>query len=153
MAAAPPDPAPKRGGRPLPQGGGGRGFVRSPKSAGGRQHDARRSFLYAREFFGAEPDYPWDSEPDYAVLRHGGSKKWFGVIMRIPRCRLGLDGDEQVDILNVKCDPRLIGSLILKEGYFKAYHMSKEHWLTLLIGELSEEEVTSLLTVSYDLTK
>ena len=110
-------------------------------------------FLYAREFFGAEPDYPWDSEPDYAVLRHGGSKKWFGVIMRIPRCRLGLDGDEQVDILNVKCDPRLIGSLILKEGYFKAYHMSKEHWLTLLIGELSEEEVTSLLTVSYDLTK
>ena len=54
---------------------------------------------YARERFGTEPDYPWDSEPTYAVLRHKKSKKWYGLIMDIPREKLGLSGG-RTDILN-----------------------------------------------------
>ncbi len=110
-------------------------------------------FTYAREYFGVEPDYPWDSEPDYAVLRHPKSKKWFALVMRVPRSRLGLESDEPADILNVKCDPVLIGSLILKDGYFRAYHMSKEHWITLLLERVPDGDVISLINMSRDMTK
>lgn len=110
-------------------------------------------FEYTHDFFGTEPDYPWDSDPEYAVLRHRENKKWYGLVMKIPKTRLGLDSSEPADILNVKCDPVLIGSLILKKGYFRAYHMSKEHWITILLEEVPTDEVISLLNMSYDMTK
>ena len=107
---------------------------------------------YCREFYGTEPDYPWDSDPQCAVLRHKNSKKWYGLIMNIPAEKLGLEPRE-VDILNIKCDPSLIGSLILKEGCFRAYHMSKEHWLTVLLdGTLPIEEIIPLIELSRKLT-
>lgn len=55
-----------------------------------------------------EPDYPWGDEN--AVLRHTGNKKWYGLIMEVRRDRIGLQCDGTIDILNVKCDPILIGS-------------------------------------------
>lgn len=107
---------------------------------------------YARERFGTEPDSPWDSEPTYAVLRHKKSKKWYGLIMDIPREKLGLEGG-RTDILNIKCDPVLIGSLILADGYFKAYHMSKEHWLTVILdGTVPLDSIIGLLEQSFELT-
>ncbi len=108
---------------------------------------------YAKDYFGTEPDYPWDDEPEYAVLRHGKSRKWYGLIMKISLRRLGIESDEPADILNVKCDPALIGSLILKKGYFPAYHMSKEHWLTVILdGSVPLDGIIALLCISYDLT-
>ena len=108
---------------------------------------------YAKDFFGTDPDYPWDGEPEYAVLRHSKNKKWYGLIMRIPRRKLidGAEGD--TDVLNIKCEPTVIGSMILRDGCFPAYHMSKEHWLTVLLdGTVPLDEITALLSMSYDLT-
>lgn len=108
---------------------------------------------YARDFYGTVPDCPWQSDPGYTVLRHSKTKKWYGLIMDIPKRKLGDFKDETVDILNVKCDPVLIGSLTLKEGCFPAYHMSKEHWLTVLLdGSVALEEIIGLLNMSYELT-
>lgn len=47
-------------------------------------------FLYVKEKFDSEPDYPWVKYPDYAVLRHLRGGKWYGVIMNVPRVKLGL---------------------------------------------------------------
>lgn len=109
---------------------------------------------YCLDFYGTQPDYPWDSEPDYAVLRHAKSKKWYGLIMRIPRSRLGFEDDEPVDVLNVKCDEPALGSLLKREGCHPAYHMSKAHWLTVrLDGSVPAEEIESILGMSYELTR
>ena len=36
---------------------------------------------------------------------------------------------------NVKSDPLLIGSLRGQDGYFPAYHMNKEKWLSIQLGK------------------
>ena len=106
---------------------------------------------WVEERFSVEPDYPW--QEDSAVLRHPGSRKWFGVLMQIPRSRLGLPGEEKVDVLNVKCDPLLIGILRQKPGIHPAYHMNREHWLSLrLDGSASREDICFLLEESWNLT-
>lgn len=108
---------------------------------------------YCLDFLGTSPDYPWDDEPDYAVLRHSKNKKWYALIMRIPKNRLGFESTEPVDILNIKCDPTSLGSLLKKEGCHPAYHMSKAHWLTVrLDGSVDIEEVVTLIKMSYDMT-
>ena len=108
-------------------------------------------FAYVKQRYGTEPDYPWmDSN---AVLRHADSKKWYAVILEVRRDKLGLDGDGMVDVLNVKCDPILIGSLRLKPGFHPAYHMNKDKWLTIrLDGSVSSAEIQDLLDLSYRLT-
>ena len=107
---------------------------------------------WAQDTYGTEPDYPWNDEN--AVLRHDANKKWYAVLLKVRRDRLGLSGDEIADVLNLKCDPLLIGSLLTQPGYFPAYHMSKDKWISILLdGPTPDEEVKQLLDLSYDLTR
>lgn len=47
---------------------------------------------YAFSTYGTEPEYPWESSPDNAVLRNTMSGKWYAIIMCVKRQILGLDG-------------------------------------------------------------
>lgn len=107
-------------------------------------------FTYIDQTYATTPDYPWND--GNAVLRHAENRKWYGLILTIPGDKLGLSQDT-VDILNVKCDPILIGSLRKQPGYYPAYHMNKDRWLTILLdGTVPEEAIRHLLDLSYQLT-
>lgn len=109
---------------------------------------------FAEGEWGIQPDYPWVGTPDSAVLRHPTSGKWFGLIMHVSRKPLGVAGDGMTDVLNVKVDPLMLPSLLCKQGYLPAYHMNKQHWLTLLLdGSVPVAEVCFLLRCSHDLTR
>lgn len=109
---------------------------------------------YVLKKYKTEPEYPWMSFPEYAVLRHSGNKKWYGIIMNVPREKLGLSGENIVDILDIKCDPLLIGSLVLEKGFLPAYHMNKGNWITVLLdGTVPAEDIFPLLDMSYENTK
>lgn len=111
-------------------------------------------FEYVSEHYATEPEYLWRNLPDYAVLRHPNGKKWFGIVMNVPGTKLGLGTDEEVDVLEVKIRPERIGSLRKKEGIFPAYHMNKEHWLSVVLSStLSSDEIHDLLAESYELTE
>ena len=79
---------------------------------------------YIQENYGIEPDCPWIEYPDYAVFRHNGNKKWFALVMGVPKNKFGLPGCEILDVVNLKCNPLLLGSLLGEKGFFPAYHMS-----------------------------
>ena len=102
--------------------------------------------------YGIQPEYLWADSPASAVFRHPGSKKWFGLMMNVEKKRLHLTGDEAVDVLNVKCDPILIGSLRREPGFLPAYHMSKDSWISILLdGTVPDDRIMPLLGMSYDL--
>lgn len=109
-------------------------------------------FEWVKETYGTEPDYPWNDWN--AVLRHAENKKWYAVILEVPAQKLGLTGNQIIDILNVKSDPLLIGSLRSKQGYFPAYHMNKEKWISIALdGSVPDDEIKNLLDMSYKLTR
>lgn len=59
-----------------------------------------------------------------------------------------------VDIINLKCDPELISLLRNEQGILPAYHMNKEHWITIVLDcPFPKEEIYKLINLSYDLTK
>ena len=109
---------------------------------------------YILNHYAAQPDYPWTDTPRAAVFRHASNRKWFALMMEVPRSRLGLPGAEPLDIVNFKCDPILISSLRGETGIFPAYHMNKTSWITAALdGSVSTETIELLLDVSYELTK
>jgi len=111
-------------------------------------------FLYVSEQYGTEPEYLWAKTPDAAVIRHKGNRKWYGIIMNVPKKTLGLPGEGNIDILNVKCTPAVREILLGERKAFPAYHMNKQHWISLpLDGSLEEKIIFSLIDESYELTK
>lgn len=108
----------------------------------------------AAERYHTKPERLWAKYPEHEVLRHADNKKWYALIMDIPRNKLGLDGDEYVDILNIKADPVMAGSFLLSEGILPGYHMNKRNWITVLLdGTVPMNTIELLLDVSFELTR
>ena len=104
--------------------------------------------------FKVEPDFPFKRYPEYTVLRHKESDHWFALFMNVPKSKLNLDGDGEIQVLDVKCRPEVIGSLRKRKGFLPAYHMNKELWITVLLDDSVEEAtLLQLLEDSFQLTK
>lgn len=110
---------------------------------------------YIKNNYGSVPEHPWKKYPDYVVFRHPNNKKWFALIMDVPADKLhNGDADTIIDIINVKVRPELVGSLRLKDGVFPAYHMNKEHWVSVALNDsFNEDELKSMIDESYRLTQ
>ena len=109
---------------------------------------------HIQELYQVSPDHPFAKHPTFEAYRHQRNRKWFALVMDIPREKLGLEGDGMIDVVNVKCDPLLIGALRNQPGIYPAYHMNKTHWLTIVLDHgVETEEIFKLLDWSYDLTK
>lgn len=111
-------------------------------------------FRHAFERYGTDPDYLWPRYPGYAALRHPGKGgKWYAVVMDVPREKLGLEGEGELDLLNVKARPAQVAALLGEKGFLPAYHMNKVHWVSVsLDGTVSLQTICELLDVSYALT-
>ena len=108
---------------------------------------------YITESYNAEKDYPWIKYPNYIVFRHGSNQKWFAVIMDVPKEKLGLQGGETLDVVNLKCGPVMSGSLRSEAGFFPAYHMNKVNWITAALdGSASDTMIKMLLDMSFKAT-
>ena len=108
-------------------------------------------FEYVQKQYGTLPEYLWSKLPDSAVLRHKNGK-WYAVIMTVEKSKLGLEGRELVDIIDVKCDPDMTNMIIQTYGFLPGYHMNKQHWITILLdGSVSKAKILDFLDMSYDL--
>ena len=94
-----------------------------------------RMAQYIQERYAAEPEHLWARYPNYAVFRQSASRKWFAVILDVARKSLDLPGDGTADIMDLKCGPLMVGSLLAQDGFLPAYHMSKSSWISVLMDE------------------
>ena len=111
-------------------------------------------YQYVKKKYGNEPEYLWLRFPDYAVFRHEDNRKWYGLIMDVPRKNLGLPGEGRVDILNVKLDDlMLVDMLVQRAGYLRGYHLNRGNWISILLdGTVPEEEIENMIDLSYRVT-
>ena len=120
-----------------------------------KRADIRNSIdRYIKDQYGAEPEYPWPKYNQHAVYRHQNNKKWFALIMEVDRDKLGLSGSGSVSVINLKIDDVFFRDVIIKEtGIMPAYHMNKQHWITVLLdGTVLSSEVEKLIDVSFNAT-
>lgn len=108
---------------------------------------------YITDTYGVTAERLFEKYPGFRVYRHINTKKWFAMIMDIPKSRLGLGGQDIIDVVNLKCDPLLIGSLRMEQGFYPAYHMNKENWITAALdGSAPDDKIKMLVDMSYELT-
>lgn len=108
--------------------------------------------IYIKEKYDVEPESPWRRYPENKVFKEKTSDKWFALIMPIEKRNLGLAEDGSIAVVNVKSDPEFISMITQIPGYRAAYHMNKQHWLTVFLdGSVPKEQIFDRIDESYQL--
>ncbi len=77
------------------------------------------------DIYGVQAEHPFARDPDTAVFRHALGRKWLAVIMKIPKCKLGINGEGDINIVNLKCADEIIFSMQQENGIYPAYHIAE----------------------------
>lgn len=105
------------------------------------------------EKYGAEPETLWLQYPNYLVFRHDNNQKWFAIIMDITKDKIGLDSADPIDVVDFKCDTRVIDTARAQKGVYPGYHMNKANWVSVALdGSAEDEVIKALLDESFILT-
>ena len=74
--------------------------------------------------------------------------------MEVGYDKLGLQGSGSAPVINLKIDDVFLRDMLIKEkGIMPAYHMNKQHWITVLLdGTVLSSEVEKLIDVSFNAT-
>ena len=106
---------------------------------------------YIQDTYGTQAEYLWADSPGNAIFRHSASRKWYAAMMRVLPEKLGLAEGEALDVMDIKCSTIMIGSLLSIKGFLPAYHMNKNHWISILLNDsVSDDQIIPLLELSYD---
>ena len=103
--------------------------------------------------YGDNPNFMWERFDGYGVFKNANNNKWYGIIMNIDYSKLGLNNKKPVEVINVKLDKDKIQELLKKDGFYPAWHMNKNSWITITLDEtLSDDEIMDLIEESYSYT-
>lgn len=98
-----------------------------------------------------EPKFLWEKFPGYGVFINPNNKKWYAVIANINKNKIS-DEDKEVEILNIKLDEKEVEQLLKQKSFYKAYHMNKKTWITIILDDsLKDEEIMNYIDKSYQL--
>ena len=98
-----------------------------------------------------KPEFLWEKTPGCGVYRNKDNNKWFGIIMNIDMSKLDNKTGE-VEIINIKLNEETIQKLLKRKGFYKAYHMNKKSWITIVLNDtLDDSMIKKLIDESYDI--
>lgn len=112
---------------------------------------ANRIAKKVKEKYGDSLEFLWDNDNN-SVFRNKNNKKWYAAIMYINKNKIANE-DKMIEVMNVKLSKEKVENKLSQKGYYKAYHMNKKYWITLLLDNtLSDEEIMQNIEESYNYT-
>lgn len=113
---------------------------------------SKRIMTHIEDEYSCELEFLWKRFPTSAIYRNNNNRKWFAVMQKVSQEKLGLEGDGELEILNVKHDN--VEKLLDYKNILEGYHMSKKHWISIPLDErVSDGEIIRLVKNSYELVK
>ena len=79
-----------------------------------------------KDKYGDDPEFEWNKFPGYATFRNKNSKKWYAIIMNIDKNKLLKNSTGEVEVINIKLNPKEVEDLLKQEGFYPTYHMNKK---------------------------
>ncbi len=99
------------------------------------------------------PEFLWDDNSS-GVFRNKKNKKWYAIIMNVNQNKLDKNSNNDVEVMNVKLDPEVINKLIDNQVYYRAYHMNKKYWMSIILNNTKDDkEIMDLINTSYKYTE
>ncbi len=115
---------------------------------------AKNIIHYIKEKYNDELEFLWPRFPKNAIFRRKDCAKWYAALLTLPKYKLGLGGDEETEIIDLRIDPAMVDKVVDGKKYFPGYHMNKRHWFTICLdGSVPMAEIHDWIDASYRLAK
>ena len=115
---------------------------------------SKKVLKYASETYGTEPEYLWEKFPRNAVCRRADNKKWYFAILSVKQNRLGFEGEDIIEVIDLRVEKSKVEELLKRENIYPAYHMNKKSWVTVILdGSMKIEQLYKMIDESYMLAK
>jgi len=96
-----------------------------------------------------DPEFLFDDNST-GVFRNKDNLKWFGIIMNINSSKLDNKLNKDVEVINIKINKDDLDSLLKVKGIYKAYHMNKKSWISIVLDDsLDDSYIMNLIDYSY----
>lgn len=113
----------------------------------------RRIVQMIADKYTIRPEFPWEKYPHFGTFKHDDNKKWFALIMQLERNKLGVKTPGDVEIINIKLERDEIQKMLSKPGFYPAYHMNKQTWITITLDDTcTDKTIMNLIGHSFNLT-
>lgn len=118
-----------------------------------KSEQAKKIIEYVKAKYNSDLEFLWKKFPNNAILRNKVNSKWYAALLVVPKQRLGIEGDGEIEILDFKGNPEKSGILIDCKKFFPGYHMDKKHWITAVLdGSIQDKKLFELIDASYNIT-
>ena len=105
---------------------------------------------YIIDKYNDEPEFLWEKLDGCGVFRNKNSNKWYSIIMNVDKSKI-TNGNGEIEVMNLKLDRNQIENLLNEKGYYKAYHMNKKDWISIILDDtLSDKIICNLIDESYN---
>lgn len=110
---------------------------------------SNRIAQYIIKKYNSYPEFLWKKLDGSAVFRNKKNNKWFGIIMDINKNKLDKE-NKIIEIINVKIREEEKENILKNKGFYEAYHMNKNNWITMILDEtVSDEKIIKMIDNSY----
>lgn len=117
-----------------------------------RQEQTLQLVEYVSKRYGDELEFLWEKFSDNGIWRRKDTQKWYGVVLKISKRKLGIASDDIVEVLNLRIVPEELEALLGRKEFYPGWHMNKRHWFTVILdGSVSTAELQKLIQASYAL--
>ena len=102
-----------------------------------------------KDKYDIEPEFLFDDNVT-GVFRNRDNLKWFGIIMNINSSKLDSKLNKDVEVINVKINKDDLDKLLKVNGIYKAYHMNKKSWISIVLDDsLDDDYIMNLIDYSF----
>lgn len=109
--------------------------------------DVKKKYIeYIQKQFNVEGDNPFSEDSLDTMIFRTPKNSWFALLMTIKFKNLGIQNDSPVSVVNLKHRPEDIPKIVDNKHIFNAYHMSKKHWISVILSDNLDFSVLQNLT-------
>lgn len=117
-----------------------------------KSEGAKMVIRHVRKKYGDELEFLWKRSPTNAIYRRRNTGKWYAALLTVQKAKLGLPGDDRIEVLDLRGRPENMDTLVDGKKYFPGYHMNKKHWFTICFdGSVPQKEIHARIEESYSL--
>lgn len=118
-----------------------------------KESQSKEIIEYIKNKYNDDLEYLWEKFPDDAIWRNKTSNKWYGALMKIPQNKIGMKGDNLIEIIDLRYPKDNITDILKKKGIYPGYHMNKKSWITIILdNSVDTKEIYKLIDQSYEIS-
>ncbi len=118
-----------------------------------KSNQSQEIIKYIKQKYNDELEFLWKKFDDNAICRNKQNNKWYAVFLKISENKLGLESDNQIEIIDLRYEKDKIGNILDNKKVFPGYHMNKKSWITMkLDNSLATSAIYDLIDNSYKLS-